>query len=981
MQRDGNSNIQNYFTNMEHLRNMFKDFVSAEKLPKRLMVLHGVGGVGKSSLLHMFRLHCENKKIPVALSSGDDAKSIMDIIARWTDDLEKDNIKLKKIRKTLNQYNKINAKVQKKGAGSKFFSKFAESAGGAISGAVVGSFVPGVGTIIGGVAGSVAGGMGADALSDWLRGFLSRTDADLWLDPTERFTTDFLEDIAKIDEDKRIVLLLDTFEKMHVLEEWVCDIAQNINTNVLIVIAGRTLPEWSNLWPGWMMNAQVEELRPMSEEHMRQLIHRYYDMMRGGSPDPEQVDQIIEFTSFLPLEAATIVDLWIEYGIEDFQVVKSEGIANVVDRLMRGVPEELVPLLEAAAIVRWFDRPILRNLLNKKDVDSDFNALRRFPFVKSRQGGFALHDLFRDVINKNLKIQDSEKHNKLHECAAVYFEELLKKIYGKDREQLELERLYHRVCADEVVGIKLFRDIAEELVQYSFKGKLRTFLNDVKMYPLYNENSILWRNYYYSVLLKYEGSVRMDEVEHNLNEIIEKCEGDDYLRAKTLLQLIDILNRDERYSQPDTPTKIESMIQECEKFLPEDDPDQYMLRLRKATNFRKRSYEDIKTALTDVYNFCLEKKNYYGLVLSCQWLKGNYAMHGRWREFLDAEKNLTSLPEIADNKLYLARSFLDWQLARVWMGRYSEVERILKDVFKTHMDLSGDQSEVHRDIFDAIAFQDRADEVIPLIEKELEKEKSNCISYDQHWTLMHLGVIYLRHGDVDSAKKFLSESCRIFRVQGNDYMVHEEEYYLGVCCLYRQEWLEAESCFSGYLEFPFDDWFHYFKCGSLIGLAQIRWHFEKESEVMQLLSDAEDLARQHEYNDHLATSQLIMGHMAWEGKRKDDILRNYKNAMIYALRYNRFLLDEIISGRSQGTYLNPIIPFCLEQGEDGKKILAELCNWWKTELNDVGVARQDTISLIPEGITLLEAEKIAREIEVGNNTKQKSVVEQIEKNL
>lgn len=45
---------------------------------------------------------------------------------------------------------------------------------------------------------------------------------------------------------------------------------------------------------------------------------------------------------------------------------------------------------------------------------------------------------------------------------------------------------------------------------------------------------------------------------------------------------------------------------------------------------------------------------------------------------------------------------------------------------------------------------------------------------------------------------------------------------------------------------------------------------------------------------------------------------------------------------------------------------------------DVGTPRPDTISPIPENITLLDAEKIAREREPGDGTKQRWVVEQIE---
>ncbi len=106
-------------------------------------------------------------------------------------------------------------------------------------------------------------------------------------------------------------------------------------------------------------------------------------------------------------------------------------------------------------------------------------------------------------------------------------------------------------------------------------------------------------------------------------------------------------------------------------------------------------------------------------------------------------------------------------------------------------------------------------------------------------------------------------------------------------------------------------------------------------------------------------------------------MRFYQHALVYALRYNRFLLDEMLSGRPQGTPLHPLIPFCLERSEEGRKILTALRDWWKTGINDIGTPRPDTISPIPEGIPLLEAECIARRHEPGDGSDQKTVIEQI----
>jgi hypothetical protein len=150
-----------------------------------------------------------------------------------------------------------------------------------------------------------------------------------------------------------------------------------------------------------------------------------------------------------------------------------------------------------------------------------------------------------------------------------------------------------------------------------------------------------------------------------------------------------------------------------------------------------------------------------------------------------------------------------------------------------------------------------------------------------------------------------------------------------------------------------------------------------------MLAETEAVAYQYEYNDHLASLRLSQAQLAWDsalpalGRGFDAALAYYKQALIYALRYNRFLLDEVLWGGGISTPLKPIIPHCLERTFEGQRMLTALRDWWQTGTNDLDVARPDTISPIPEGITLLEAERIAREREPGDNTPQKTVLEQL----
>jgi hypothetical protein len=62
-------------------------------------------------------------------------------------------------------------------------------------------------------------------------------------------------------------------------------------------------------------------------------------------------------------------------------------------------------------------------------------------------------------------------------------------------------------------------------------------------------------------------------------------------------------------------------------------------------------------------------------------------------------------------------------------------------------------------------------------------------------------------------------------------------------------------------------------------------------------------------------------------------------------------------------------------------MLAAVRDWWQSGVNDIGTPRPDTISPIPEGIPLLEAERIAREREPGDGSRQRAVLDKIAQHL
>ena len=179
MKADFDKDLLTYFTDVEYLRDLFKHLVTAPTLTKRLLVIHGLGGVGKSSLLRMFRLHCKSANVPVALAMIQNPRLIVGTLdgrfaSRWhLVSIIRENIQA--LSRDFRQRQTSRRRRRKTRATvADIASNTAEAAGGALAGAAIGSVIPGIGTAIGGALGGVFGGMGGEAFVDWMRGFLDQ---------------------------------------------------------------------------------------------------------------------------------------------------------------------------------------------------------------------------------------------------------------------------------------------------------------------------------------------------------------------------------------------------------------------------------------------------------------------------------------------------------------------------------------------------------------------------------------------------------------------------------------------------------------------------------------------------------------------------------------------------------------------------------------------------------------------------------------
>ena len=108
---DEDSNWTQFYTDTDQALEALEHLITAASLPKRLLVIHGLGGVGKSTLLKMYSLLCRKHRIPAAIVASEETPSPVDVLEDWAQDLSRSNVTLPVFQKTLKHFRAIQARV------------------------------------------------------------------------------------------------------------------------------------------------------------------------------------------------------------------------------------------------------------------------------------------------------------------------------------------------------------------------------------------------------------------------------------------------------------------------------------------------------------------------------------------------------------------------------------------------------------------------------------------------------------------------------------------------------------------------------------------------------------------------------------------------------------------------------------------------------------------------------------------------------
>jgi hypothetical protein len=217
--------------------------------------------------------------------------------------------------------------------------------------------------------------------------------------------------LAQLGE--RVVLILDTYEVLRLLDSWVRQLlAPALRDNTRLIMAGREPPVAS--WyasPGWSGLVRSVRLGNLDDAEAEELL------ARAGldAADARRVNRLARGHPLSLELAAVAVRARPEVELEDIalQAVLDELTGLYLDGLDAPTREAL----DTASVVRRITLSLLQAMLPDRAPQDAFERLRALPFVQLGHDGLVVHDTIRETVARALRGSDPATHRRYRGAA------------------------------------------------------------------------------------------------------------------------------------------------------------------------------------------------------------------------------------------------------------------------------------------------------------------------------------------------------------------------------------------------------------------------------------------------------------------------------------------------------------------------------------------------------------------------------------
>lgn len=234
--------------------------------------------------------------------------------------------------------------------------------------------------------------------------------------------TPVLSTLAEADD--RAVLLVDAYETIDALDDWLrTAFLPDLPEHVIVVLAGRTEPaaEW-RADAGWGALVETMALRNFDGEAGRALLDQ-------RDVPADQHEDILEFTHGHPLALSLVADLLDQREDQTFEPEAAPDVVKtLLEQFVQKVPSPAHrAVLETAALVRYATEPLLSSVLDLPNAHELFEWLRGLSFVQPGERGVTPHALAREALAADLRWRNPDWHDTLHERIRQHYTDRLKR--------------------------------------------------------------------------------------------------------------------------------------------------------------------------------------------------------------------------------------------------------------------------------------------------------------------------------------------------------------------------------------------------------------------------------------------------------------------------------------------------------------------------------------------------------------------------
>ncbi|MFC4103375.1 LuxR C-terminal-related transcriptional regulator [Paenibacillus xanthanilyticus] len=258
-----------------------------------------------------------------------------------------------------------------------------------------------------------------------------------------------VDGLNKLARERRVIIAIDTFEEMGLLQEWLRDQwLRKLSPGILVVLAGRY-----PLKGPWLLSpAWRERTSWMPLGHLERADVFDY-ARRCGIASADQAAYLWERTQGHGLSLALAVSSAL-LGAEG-PIEQSGWSAELASLWLKEVPDDgLRTLVEAASLMRLFNQELLAFVTEQDVDDAAFNRLTELSFVRKSVKGWRLHDLMRESTRGQLRERFPGKYRKLRTRCVSYYAEVIRDDYRKRDVAAEVGELFYYI-GDETIRASL----------------------------------------------------------------------------------------------------------------------------------------------------------------------------------------------------------------------------------------------------------------------------------------------------------------------------------------------------------------------------------------------------------------------------------------------------------------------------------------------------------------------------------------------